>query len=166
MSTRNIRSSEEFGALLREHRVQTRGVGLRTEAQRLGVGARFLSELERGKPTSQLDKSLKVLLDGYDLVAIPRTKSTSLTQMLNTDLPYDWSNSRMPEEVFIRKVLSRGRYLDVLKIVGYFGLDRVCNELAGMPDEALKEKLGSMLSRILIGKLQAGGNQEATNAAA
>lgn len=163
MNTREIHSSEEFGALLREHRERNR-VGLRKEAQRLGVGTRFLSELERGKPTSQLEKSLKVLLEGYELLAIPRANATNLAQMLGTDFPYDWSNSRMSEEVFIRKVLMRGRYQDVLKIVGYFGFDRVCNELVGVQDGTLKERLGGILSRILMGKLQA-GTQESENAA-
>ena len=52
--------TEEFGAIVRDARVAQ---GLRQDqlAAAAGVGVRFLSELERGKPTAQLGKTLAIL---------------------------------------------------------------------------------------------------------
>ena len=53
-------TSVEFGRIIRENRVAQ---GLRQDqlAAAARVGLRFLIELERGKPTAQLGKSLAVL---------------------------------------------------------------------------------------------------------
>jgi HTH-type transcriptional regulator / antitoxin HipB len=52
-------SPTEFGAALREAR-RARGLRLEDVAVGAGVGVRFLSELERGKPTSRLGETLRV----------------------------------------------------------------------------------------------------------
>jgi transcriptional regulator with XRE-family HTH domain len=60
MSTNvNITSPAEFGVVLREAR-RRRGLRLEDAAAGAGVGVRFLSELERGKPTSRLGETLRV----------------------------------------------------------------------------------------------------------
>lgn len=53
-------NSEELGAIIRDTRVAQ---GLRQDqlAAAAGVGVRFLIELERGKTTAQLGKTLAVL---------------------------------------------------------------------------------------------------------
>lgn len=53
-------NSEELGAIIRRTRAAQ---GLRQDqlAAAAGVGVRFLIELERGKPTAQLGKTLAVL---------------------------------------------------------------------------------------------------------
>jgi y4mF family transcriptional regulator len=53
-------TAAEFGRIVRENRVAQ---GLRQDqlAAAAGVGLRFLIELEGGKPTAQLGKSLAVL---------------------------------------------------------------------------------------------------------
>jgi transcriptional regulator with XRE-family HTH domain len=55
----DITSPAEFGAALREAR-RVRGMRLEDAAAGAGVGVRFLSELERGKPTSRLGETLRV----------------------------------------------------------------------------------------------------------
>ncbi len=62
------------GAAIREAR---KAMGLRQDelaaAAAAGVGVRFLVELERGKPTVQLDRVLAVLAAvGLELTVIPR----------------------------------------------------------------------------------------------
>jgi y4mF family transcriptional regulator len=55
-------------------RVQRNGAGLTQEelAMRAGVGARFLKELELGKPSLRLDKVQQVLqFFGHELTASP-----------------------------------------------------------------------------------------------
>lgn len=49
----------EFGASLREVR-KARGLRLEDLAMAAGVGVRFISELERGKPTARLAETLRV----------------------------------------------------------------------------------------------------------
>jgi HTH-type transcriptional regulator / antitoxin HipB len=48
-----------FGAALREAR-RARGLRLEDVAFGAGVGPRFVSELERGKPTARLGEALRV----------------------------------------------------------------------------------------------------------
>jgi len=55
----NITSPAELGAALREAR-HLRGLRLEDAAAGAGVGVRFLSELERGKPTARLGETLRV----------------------------------------------------------------------------------------------------------
>ena len=55
-----FRTAAELGRLLREHR-KSRGLTLDTVSGLSNVGVRFLSEVERGKPTAEIGKVLKVL---------------------------------------------------------------------------------------------------------
>lgn len=55
-----VASPREIGRLIREKRKES-GVTQEQAAALLGVGVRFLSELERGKPTAELGKVLHVL---------------------------------------------------------------------------------------------------------
>jgi HTH-type transcriptional regulator/antitoxin HipB len=67
-----ITTPAELGELLRRRRKQAR-LTLQDAAGLAGVGIRFLSELERGKPTSQLGLTIKVLqLLGLELHVQPR----------------------------------------------------------------------------------------------
>ena len=52
-----IRSAAEFGALVREHR-KKQGWTQTQLAERCGTGERFIVDLENGKPSCQLEKSL------------------------------------------------------------------------------------------------------------
>ncbi len=68
----NISSVEEIGTLVRQYRKQH---GWRIEdVSGIGnVGARFISEFERGKETAELGKVLKVLdVLGLEVVIRPR----------------------------------------------------------------------------------------------
>lgn len=50
----------------------------------------------------------------------------TLSQKIGTSFPYDWPNpSGMKEEVFVRQVISRGLFKDMLKTIRYLGFDSV-----------------------------------------
>ncbi len=67
-----ITSTNQIGEMVRARRKESQ-LTLKDAAALAGVGVRFLSELERGKPTSQLGLTLKVLqLFGLELHVSPR----------------------------------------------------------------------------------------------
>lgn len=165
MSEINIcKATTELGDLARSAR-EALGLGLREAAPRAGVGPRFLSEFERGKPTAALGKVMDALhAVGLDL-AVVRYPSASdatsgdqnarLSERIGTEFPYDWSNSKIDESSFIRKVLYAHRFNDVLKIVRHFGFGRISSELPYLEDEAVTARVISMLTRIHKGMLLA-----------
>lgn len=67
-----IKSTKEVGKAVREKRKEDR-LSIADAAALCGVGYRFLSELENGKPTVELGKTLKVLAGlGLDVRIVPR----------------------------------------------------------------------------------------------
>ena len=73
-----ISDSTQLGRLVRERRKQA-SLTLKDAAGMAGVGVRFLSELERGKPTVQIGLAIKVLLlFGLELHIHPRGESPRL----------------------------------------------------------------------------------------
>ncbi len=54
-----VTTPDELGAALRRAR-KARGLRLEDVALAAGVGIRFLSELERGKPTARMAETLRV----------------------------------------------------------------------------------------------------------
>ncbi len=71
-----IISVETLGALVRAHREEF-ALSQQSFAERAGVGRRFISELENGKPSLEFDKVLAVArAAGIDLFAVRRTPST------------------------------------------------------------------------------------------
>ena len=70
-----IYTPDALGGLIRRKRRES-GVDQARAAGLAGVGIRFLSELERGKPTVELGKVLKVLERlGLEVWILPRGKS-------------------------------------------------------------------------------------------
>lgn len=66
----HIADSTELGAALRAARL-ARGLRLEDVALGAGVGVRFLSELERGKPTVRLAETLRVATSlGLELLLV------------------------------------------------------------------------------------------------
>lgn len=59
-TTKTITDPAEIGAAVRRART-ARGLRLEDLALAAGVGPRFLSELERGKPTARLAETLRVI---------------------------------------------------------------------------------------------------------
>jgi y4mF family transcriptional regulator len=57
---KRVKSPADIGALIREARKRS-DLDQETTAALVGVGARFMSEVERGKPSAQLGLVLKVL---------------------------------------------------------------------------------------------------------
>jgi y4mF family transcriptional regulator len=55
-----IKDTHNLGSAIRQHR-KSLGLSQLNAAGLCGVGERFLSELERGKPTAELGKVLQVL---------------------------------------------------------------------------------------------------------
>lgn len=67
-----VDDAAQIGGLIRERRKEA-GMTLKDAAALAGVGVRFLSELERGKPTLQLGLALHVLrLFGLELYVVKR----------------------------------------------------------------------------------------------
>lgn len=54
-----IKTSEDLGKVIRQRRKAAK-LTQKKAAALAGIGIRFLSELERGKPTAQIGKTLKV----------------------------------------------------------------------------------------------------------
>ncbi len=70
-----VTNPTDFGQLIRQRRKQA-GLTLKDAAGMAGVGVRFLSELERGKPTLQIGLAIDVLqLFGLELHIHPRGES-------------------------------------------------------------------------------------------
>ena len=57
----NIRTTDQLGTLVRTRRKQLK-VTQKELAMTCGTGLRFIVDLERGKPTCQVGKTLQVLL--------------------------------------------------------------------------------------------------------
>lgn len=71
----NVQTPDEIGQLIRQRRKRA-GLTLQDAAGMAGVGVRFLSELERGKPTLQIGKVMEVLhLFGLELHVVSRGES-------------------------------------------------------------------------------------------
>jgi len=69
----NVSSAEEIGKLIRAHR-KSQAATQAEFASLCGVGVRFISDLENGKPTMELGKVLHVLhCLGLDISIQPRS---------------------------------------------------------------------------------------------
>lgn len=74
-----IRTTDELGRLARAHRKQQK-LTLETVSEFGNIGARFLSEFERGKKTAEIGKVLEALnMLGLDVVVQPRSWKTPST---------------------------------------------------------------------------------------
>ncbi|HSH28235.1 MAG TPA: helix-turn-helix domain-containing protein [Wenzhouxiangella sp.] len=70
-----LHTPAELGAALREQR-KSQGLTLEQLSGLSGLGMRFLSELERGKATAELGKTLEVArLLGLNCYLVPRSRS-------------------------------------------------------------------------------------------
>lgn len=79
-------TAAQFGALLRTTR-KAQGLTLAQLSGVSGFGMRFLSELERGKPTAELGKSLQVAaLLGLDCHLIPRSNQQAASADFYSDV--------------------------------------------------------------------------------
>jgi len=68
----NILSVSDFGAMIRSHRLK-QGITQADLASLSGVGTRFISDLENGKPTIALGKALQVAHGlGLEIHVAPR----------------------------------------------------------------------------------------------
>ncbi|MBR5195937.1 MAG: helix-turn-helix transcriptional regulator [Akkermansia sp.] len=60
LNGKTLRSTEEIGNLVRETR-KAQGISQEQLAGVANTGIRFISDLENGKPTVQLEKTIRVL---------------------------------------------------------------------------------------------------------
>jgi len=143
------------------------GASLRRTAAANNVGARFLSEFERGKPTTEIGKVITALhAAGLDLAVVPRLASppqadTSnaptlnsnkrLSQQLQLEFPYDWSNPQLDESTFIRLVLEKTRFNDILRVARHFGIERLESEAEQLTDIPQAAIINKLLARIRAG---------------
>jgi y4mF family transcriptional regulator len=82
-----IRSAAEFGLLIRERRKALGWTQIQL-AERCGTGERFIVDLEKGKPSCQLEKSLIAARTvGIDLGDL-RSATASPAPAVDDDLDY------------------------------------------------------------------------------
>ena len=55
-----IKDTKQLGSVIRDRR-KAAGLTQKKAAALAGVGTRFLSELERGKPTSEVGKTIRII---------------------------------------------------------------------------------------------------------
>ena len=68
-------NTKTIGKLIRKSR-KDQGLTQAEAAGYLNVGTRFLSDLENGKPTVQLEKTLHVLKGlGFEILAVPKANN-------------------------------------------------------------------------------------------
>lgn len=150
-----VRSPVDLGCLIRAKRKQAGYASQGSGASACSVGKRFFSECERGKATAEIGKVLDILHGlGLDMAVVPRS-TKALSQELGLDFPYDWSNPEMSEDIFIHHVLKKGRFMDVLRLTGYYGIDRIEAAAQAFAEAPNWPRLGQILERIRIGKARA-----------
>jgi transcriptional regulator with XRE-family HTH domain len=150
-----VKTPLELGKLARIAR-SSFGTSLRDTSAKSKLGVRFLSEFERGKATAEIGKVIQALQAAeLDLAVVPRQNnimdSERLSQQLELEFPYDWSNTDIDESVFIRLVLEKTRFNDILRIAHYFGLERIDKEAKFYANSSQKDILTKYLSRIRAG---------------
>ncbi len=157
-----VRTTAELGGLIRSKRKEAGYTSLESTAKACLVGKRFLSECERGKETAEIGKIFDVL-HGLDLNLavvqqepdgmLPAQRSFKpLSQRLELDFPYDWSNPAMDENIFIHQVLEKGRFMDVLRLARHYGIDRVETAAQIFVETSSWPRLGQIIDRIRAGK--------------
>lgn len=78
-----LRTPTQLGATLRAQR-KAQGLTLEQLSGLSGLGMRFLSELERGKATAELGKTLEVArLLGLDCFLVPRSQSFAAEERMS-----------------------------------------------------------------------------------
>jgi len=152
------RNTNYIGDYLREAR-KGRGISLRSMASQSGLSTGFLSGMERGKETAEIGKVLKAMeFYEVEMNITHQTKNrTKLTEAVGTTFPYDWSNAAMGADLFIQKVISGGRFDDLLKATAYFGFDRIVENIKYSTIDnstALIEKMGDIMSGTIKGNFQ------------
>ena len=85
---------EQIGAVVREARL-ARGLRQDQLAAAAGVGVRFLSELERGKPTVRLAKVLAKRAANLLLPKLAEARPL-LAELFTCELPYCAADGRLP----------------------------------------------------------------------
>lgn len=84
-TTAPLHTPAQLGAALRAQR-KAQGLTLEQLSGLSGLGMRFLSELERGKATAELGKTLEVArLLGLDCYLLPRSQSLVVKQGVEDD---------------------------------------------------------------------------------
>ncbi len=164
----------ELGQLIRSER-KASGVTLQQTSAKSKIGVRFLSELERGKATAEIGKVISALHTvGLDMAVVQKpinykvevietttindsainysaNSSQSLSDQLALEYPYHWSNPDISNAVFIRMVLAKTRFNDILKITHHFGIALIEAETSHFCDTPQHEIILKLLSHIRAG---------------
>ena len=88
---------------------------------------------------------------------LPGDMSQRLSQRLDLQFPYDWSNSKMSEDVLINKVLEKSRFEDVMRVAYYYGFLRINQTANQLYNGAVSVRLSSILKNIEVGFLSNDG---------
>ena len=80
-----VRTADDLGRLTRAQR-KHQGVTLEELSGVTGLGIRFLSEFERGKPTAEIGKVLQAInMAGLEVVVVPRRLVPEINRLLKED---------------------------------------------------------------------------------
>lgn len=93
---------------------------------------------------------------------MPKQGAVRLSQKLDLDFPYDWSNPAISDAALIGKVLDKARFKDVSKTFAYYGHERVERVANDLGIDLTSGVLGSLMPGIYRGLEQRG--EEATAA--
>ncbi len=167
-----IKNTSELGQLIRSSR-KNAGMTLQQASVISNTGVRFLSELERGKETAEIGKVISALhAVGLEINIIQKQNNyqtnsdnnnqieeainnykNTLSEQLNLEFPYDLANPDIDDATFIRLVLAKTRFNDILRIAHFFGLQRIELELDHFIDQPQFTTLFKLISHIHEGIL-------------
>jgi len=169
-----VHDTVELGQLMRSER-KSYGITLQQTSDKSNIGIRFLSELERGKATAEIGKVISALNTvGLDLAVVQKPiqyqtddnqdsisdasvssytakPSPPLSEQLNLEFPYEWSNADIDNDTFIRLVLAKTRFNDILCIAHHFGIEQVTTQIKHFDDTPQFDIINKLLSRIQTG---------------
>jgi transcriptional regulator with XRE-family HTH domain len=169
-----VYDTAELGQLIRSER-KASGVTLQQTSARCKIGVRFLSELERGKATAEIGKVISALHTvGLDMAVVQKpvqyqienteTETVedavptygyelrkSISDQLNLEFPYDWSNPEIDDAAFIRMVLAKTRFNDILSIAHHYGIEQLEAEVQHFIDTPQHDIILKLLSHIRAG---------------
>jgi len=77
------------------------------------------------------------------------------SKMIGLEFPYDWSNSDISDEVLIDSVLRKSRFMDILKLCSFYGIDKVESIADKIPDRQKLVEVKGILSNIRVGRRKA-----------
>lgn len=125
------------------------------------AGASFTTPIvlrQRARRQAALDTgtAVAVATTSPQVPSTPPMQAETPPHRLGLDFPYDWSNTAMPDETLIAKVLQRARFNDVSKVFAHFGVAKVEQVAQAHGLDLQAGVLGALMPGIRRGEALAG----------